>query len=119
MPYAFGHERLVVYQRSTEFYRSALTISGAARARDQHLADQLKRAASSISLNIAEGAGEFRKKEKARFYRMALRSASECASILDLIEGGHVLPSVIETARSKLEEITKMLTKLILRLGTV
>jgi four helix bundle protein len=33
-------------------------------------------------LNIAEGAGEFSPSEKARFYRMARRSATECAAIL-------------------------------------
>ena len=35
------------------------------------LADQLQRAATSIPLNIADGAGEFSASEKARFYRMA------------------------------------------------
>jgi four helix bundle protein len=32
---------------------------------------------------MAEGAGEFSSKEKARFYRMAKRSATECAACLD------------------------------------
>ena len=41
--------------------------------------DQLRRAANSVPLNIAEGAGEFLPVEKARFYRMAKRSATECA----------------------------------------
>jgi len=35
-------------------------------------------------LNIAEGAGEYSIDEKARFYRMAKRSATECAGILDV-----------------------------------
>jgi hypothetical protein len=35
-------------------------------------------------LNIAEGAGEFSTREKMRFYRMARRSATECAAILDI-----------------------------------
>ena len=35
-------------------------------------------------LNIAEGAGEFAPKEKARFYRMARRSATESAAVLDV-----------------------------------
>jgi len=34
-------------------------------------------------LNIAEGAGESSPNEKVRFYRMARRSAIECAGILD------------------------------------
>jgi four helix bundle protein len=44
-----------------------------------YIRDQLRRAANSIALNIAEGAGEFVPAEKARFYRMAKRSATECA----------------------------------------
>jgi len=32
-----------------------------------YLADQLQRAGTSIPLNIAEGAGEFSSKERARF----------------------------------------------------
>ena len=44
----------------------------------------MKRAASSISLNIAEGVGEYKPLEKARFYRMALTSASETGAILQI-----------------------------------
>ncbi len=46
-----------------------------------YLADQLQRAGTSIPLNIADGAGENAINEKARFYRMAKRSATECSSI--------------------------------------
>jgi four helix bundle protein len=42
------------------------------------------RAGSSVTLNIAEGAGEYSLNEKVRFYRMAKRSATECAGILDV-----------------------------------
>ena len=48
------------------------------------MADQLQRASTSIQLNVAEGAGEFSKNEKARFYRIAKRSATESAAILDV-----------------------------------
>jgi four helix bundle protein len=45
------------------------------------LADQLRRASTSIVLNIAEGAGEYSPKDKAKFYRFAKRSAAECSAI--------------------------------------
>jgi len=48
------------------------------------LADQLQRAATFIPLNIAEGAGEYSGAEKNRFYRIAKRSATDCAGILDI-----------------------------------
>ena len=47
---------------------------------------ELQRAALSISLNIAEGAGEYSIDEKIRFYRMTKRSATECAGILDVCQ---------------------------------
>lgn len=37
-----------------------------------------------MPLNIAEGAGEYSGCEKGRFYRMAKRSATECAGIFDV-----------------------------------
>ena len=51
-----------------------------------YLSDQLQRAALSISLNIAEGTGVYAIDEKVRFYRMAKRSATECAGILDVCQ---------------------------------
>ncbi|HKJ92261.1 MAG TPA: four helix bundle protein, partial [Longimicrobiales bacterium] len=48
--------------------------------------DHLRTAALSIGLYIAEGAGEFRPREKARFYRMALRSAHECRAVYDAVD---------------------------------
>ena len=39
-----------------------------------------------MPLNIAEGAGEFSPGDKARFYRMGRRSATECAAVLDVCQ---------------------------------
>ena len=78
------HEKLTVYQVATEFVVLAdIIIEHLPRGR-AYLRDQLQRAGLSISLNIAEGAGEYFVDEKARFYRMAKRSATECAGILDV-----------------------------------
>jgi four helix bundle protein len=55
----FDQEKLDVYNASTDFVACA-------RGR-AYLADELQRAATSIVLNIAEGAGEFSRKDKARF----------------------------------------------------
>jgi len=80
------HEKLTVYQVAIEFVILAdLVIEHLPRGR-AYLSDQLQRAALSISLNIAEGAGEYSVDEKARFYRMAKRSATECAGILDVCQ---------------------------------
>ena len=38
----------------------------------------------TVMFDIAEGSGEYSAQEKSRFYRMARRSATECASIFDI-----------------------------------
>ncbi len=78
-----------------------------------YLNDQLQRAGSSITLNIAEGAGEFSPNEKIRFYRMAKRSATECASILDICRHLQLVnPQLYSKGRELLLRIVAMLTKL-------
>src|SRR5262249_31103501 len=80
------HEKLTVYQAAIEFVILAdEVIEDLPRGR-AYLSDQLQRAALSIPLNIAEGASEYAIDEKARFYRMAKRSATECASVLDVCQ---------------------------------
>lgn len=78
-----------------------------------YLADQLHRAGTSVLLNVAEGAGEYAENEKVRFYRMARRSGTETAAILEL---GKRLKLIEETRYSKSREllirIIAMLTKM-------
>jgi four helix bundle protein len=80
----FDHERLDVYTAAVDFVVLAHGILSILPSGHGDLADQLRRAATSIALNIAEGAGEYSKAEKARFYRIARRSATECAAVLDV-----------------------------------
>src|SRR5215475_13272442 len=61
----FDHERMDVYRRALQFVRLAASIRHGLVPGHASLADQLDRAAVSIALNIAEGAGEFARKEKA------------------------------------------------------
>lgn len=83
---SFDHERMDVYRRALEFIRLAASIRRKLIQGHAALGDQLDRAAVSIALNIAEGAGEFARKEKARFYRIARRSATESAAVLDVAQ---------------------------------
>lgn len=80
----FDHERLDVYTAAVDFVVLAHGIISNLPTGHGDLADQLRPAATSIVLNIAEGAGEYSKAEKARFYRSARRSATECAAVLDI-----------------------------------
>jgi four helix bundle protein len=80
----FDHERLEVYQASIRFVALANEVVQQLPRGRGYLGDQLQRASTSIALNIAEGAGEHSGPDKARFYQMARRSATECAAILDV-----------------------------------
>jgi four helix bundle protein len=80
------HEKLTVYQVAIEFVLLADEVIEHLPRGRAYLSDQLQRAALSIPLNIAEGAGEYAVDEKARFYRMAKRSATECAGVLDVCQ---------------------------------
>ena len=78
----------------------------------------MRRGASSISLNIAEGAGEYAPTEKARFYRMAKRSATECSSVLDILQHLHLIEEeLFAKGRELLVRIVAMLIKMVQRLG--
>jgi four helix bundle protein len=109
----FDHEKLHVYQAAKEFVRITETIIKQFPKGRAYLIDQLQRAASSILLNIAEGSGEFSLSEKIRFYRMARRSATECAGILDIcIDLSLVDADISSKARDVLLRIVAMLTKM-------
>jgi four helix bundle protein len=79
----FEHERLDVYKAAIELLVLADAVAAALPRGRGYLADQLRRAASSISFNIAEGARGFASDENDRFYRMARRSATESAALFD------------------------------------
>jgi len=109
----FDHERWDVYQASLELVVLISVIVEEFPRGKAYLVDQLQRAGTSVPLNIAEGAGEHSPSEKARFYRMAKRSATECASILDVCQRLRILDGKLHMkGRELLLRITAMLTKM-------
>jgi four helix bundle protein len=109
----FDHERLDVYLAAIEFLGIADKIASDLPRGRSYLADQLRRAALSVPLNIAEGAGEFSRKDKARIYRIALRSATECAAILDVCRALELNDiSGLLDGRNLLLRIVSMLTRM-------
>jgi four helix bundle protein len=108
------HERLEVYHIALDFLPLADEVANALPSGRAYLNDQLHRASTSIVLNIAEGAGEFSKREKARFYRMALRSSTECAAILDVCRRLSLAPEgELLAGKEILVRVVAMLVKLV------
>ncbi len=110
---AFDHERLEVYGVAIEFVAVADALVEELPRGRAYLADQLQRAATSIALNIAEGAGERSTADKARFYRFACRSATESAAILDVMRTLELseVPK-LQQGRELLLRIVQMLVRL-------
>jgi four helix bundle protein len=106
-------QKLDVYKCSIEFLASATEIAADVPRGFAHLADQLRRASSSIPLNIAEGAGRVTKMDAARHHSIARGSAMESASLIDAI---HVAKPIDEVkhlrAMELVERMVQMLTKM-------
>jgi four helix bundle protein len=111
----FEHERLDVYKAAVAFLTLIDEIIEHLPKGRGHLGDQIERASTSINLNIAEGAGEFSAAEKARIYRIARRSATECAAILDVCRARKLVDVTrLDAGRDLLLRIVAMLTRMIL-----
>ena len=78
------HEKLDVYRAATTFVAIALPVSNGYPKGYSSLGDQLRRAATSIPLNIAEGYGRHTEADRFRHYDIARGSAHECGAILDI-----------------------------------
>lgn len=109
----FLFEKLDVYQRALVFSKKVLTITKEIRGQ-YSWCDQLNRAATSITLNLAEGSGRWHARDKANFYFISRGSAFECVPLIDL---GFELSLIAEVQRIELRDdlqaISQMLTKLI------
>ena len=109
------HENMDVYNVALEFVTFVRELLKRMRGGRMGLDSQLMRAATSMPLNIAEGGGEFSPKDKARFYRIARRSATECAAALDVcVRLLLVSEEDVRPGRDLLRRVVSMLTRLVL-----
>jgi four helix bundle protein len=86
----------------------SVTIDG---ARDSNLADQLRRAAASVPLNVSEGGYSQGKNQRARFHN-ALGSAAEVRACLDVAEALGYVEEVSPELRDMIDRIIATLYRL-------
>ena len=110
----FLFEKLEVYQRAVEFAEAIFKLTNELPRGQAALADQFKRAALSISLNIAEGNGRWHSKDRKNFFLIARGSAFECVPLLELCKRQKLIDEENHiTMREQLEILAKMLSALI------
>lgn len=115
----FNFERLEVYKKSLEFVNYVYDITAKFPKEERFvLVDQLRRAATSITLNIAEGYGQSQLQFK-RYLNIAKGSVRECVAITTLSRmRDYIDKSTEECVRNILIELSKMLSGLIKTLKT-
>ena len=91
-----------------------LVLDGLVKS-DRALADQLRRAASSVALNIAEG-NRRTGKDRAHFFRIAAGSAAEVRAALDVARAWGMVGAAPE-AEAELDRVLAMLWRLTHRRG--
>ena len=107
----FGHEKFGAYKYSIEFAALAARIIEKLPPGYGKLIDQLRRAAISISLNIAEGSGKITKSQRIHSYAIARGEAMECAAIMDILECMNLVDGTTsERAKELLRNVVKVLS---------
>lgn len=110
----FYFRKLDVYQKSKTLvaYISQLLKKFPSDERFA-LCSQIRRASTSIPINIAEGFGRFSAKEKVRFIEIAFGSLTEVICELELsLEQGYISQDEFENAEHQLIVISKQLSAL-------
>ncbi len=108
----FRYEKLSVWQRAIDFADVIYTvIEGFPKDERFGLTNQMRRAAVSISSNIAEGSGRSSDAENARFVEIAYGSLMEVTSQATLAERRNYLNhDYLQQIRILAEELAKMLS---------
>ena len=106
--------KLKVWQRGMDFVTEIYKASGSFPRSEQHgLTDQIRRAAISIPLNIAEGSGAGSNNEFQRFLSYARRSAYEVVSALEIAKRlGYCKDEELKNLLEEVDEIAAMIVGL-------
>ena len=112
--YQFYFEKLDVWQNARIFVKDIYVITADYPADEKFgVIIQIRRAAMSVSANIAEGMSRNTNKDKARFLNLSYSSAMEVINFLVLsIDLGYLKENDYINLRDQLEKITNQLQAL-------
>ena len=109
----FGHETLNVYQASIHFITWITELLDTI-PKNLSVHNQLDRASTSISLNIAEGNGKHTSADRCRYFDSARGSSLECAACLDVLVAKKIMDKdKVKKGKDQLYQIVSMLIGLI------
>jgi four helix bundle protein len=101
-----------VYQHSIDMNRKLALVARVIERNDRDLVRQLKRAAASVALNIAEGLGTLGGNRELRF-QTALGSAREVKACLEVADAWGYLDAAALPAMGSVDHMVAMLFKLV------
>ncbi|MEA1878988.1 MAG: four helix bundle protein [Bacteroidota bacterium] len=109
------YRKLEVYKQSIEFVAEIYNLTHSFPKSELFgITSQIRRAAVSIPLNIAEGSAKSSQKDYARFLQIALGSATEIEAIFDIIiRINYLQKNQISDCSFALFKIRKMLQSMI------
>lgn len=109
--YVFNFEKLKVWEETVKLAKIIYKLSLKFPVSEQYgLTSQVRRAVISISSNIAEGSVKTSKKDKIRFYEIAIGSLMETLSQLIIAEQlDFITIKDLEVARIQIENISRMM----------
>jgi len=112
----FDHDRLGVDRLPTDEFAASFESAKSLVGHHRHARHQWRPAASSISLNIAQGNGKRSSRDRNRFPDIARGSASACAAVQDVLAATDGIHSDgHDDRKTMLKRIGSMLTRFIAR----
>jgi len=115
-----SYRDLVVWQRSMELTEELYALCARMpRYETLGIAGQIRRAATSIPANIAEGYGREYRADYVKHLSIAQGSLAELETLVMLsVRIGHVEPPMVLRACALSDEVGRMLTAMLKRLGS-
>ena len=104
----YPFEKLEIWRLSIDLTIKIYSITASFPSEEKFgITNQLRRAANSVSANIAEGASRLGEKDKARFFQIAYSSLMEVLNFLIISEKLNFIPyETLSELRNLIEELS-------------